>query len=174
SFFFQAEDGIRDFHVTGVQTCALPISTHTSACVPAMNSMARSMGYGTRGTWGKPPPRVVRRLELCPASRQFNVWQMAAANLTPSAHSALSPISSMPLSATGCGACRAFDIRELSGGGAAVACRRPSALGSPVVLQQASTAICRLAVPAGRALVAASASSVRWDVAAAGLARHTQ
>src|SRR5690606_39539934 len=24
-FFFQAEDGIRDFHVTGVQTCALPI-----------------------------------------------------------------------------------------------------------------------------------------------------
>src|SRR5690606_22481697 len=27
-FFFQAEDGIRDFHVTGVQTCALPISEH--------------------------------------------------------------------------------------------------------------------------------------------------
>src|SRR5690606_41091706 len=26
-FFFQAEDGIRDFHVTGVQTCALPICT---------------------------------------------------------------------------------------------------------------------------------------------------
>src|SRR5690606_40760025 len=25
-FFFQAEDGIREFHVTGVQTCALPIS----------------------------------------------------------------------------------------------------------------------------------------------------
>src|SRR5690625_5899040 len=28
-FFFQAEDGIRDGHVTGVQTCALPIS-HTN------------------------------------------------------------------------------------------------------------------------------------------------
>src|SRR5690606_40219023 len=26
-FFFQAEDGIRAFHVTGVQTCALPISS---------------------------------------------------------------------------------------------------------------------------------------------------
>ena len=26
-FFFQAEDGIRDRLVTGVQTCALPIST---------------------------------------------------------------------------------------------------------------------------------------------------
>src|SRR5215467_14957821 len=25
--FFQAEDGIRDYKVTGVQTCALPIST---------------------------------------------------------------------------------------------------------------------------------------------------
>ena len=25
-FFFQAEDGIRDHCVTGVQTCALPIS----------------------------------------------------------------------------------------------------------------------------------------------------
>src|SRR5207247_4277726 len=29
-FFFQAEDGIRDPLVTGVQTCALPISTATS------------------------------------------------------------------------------------------------------------------------------------------------
>src|SRR2546429_133522 len=27
-FFFQAEDGIRDVAVTGVQTCALPISIH--------------------------------------------------------------------------------------------------------------------------------------------------
>src|SRR2546422_9947772 len=27
-FFFQAEDGIRDVAVTGVQTCALPISVH--------------------------------------------------------------------------------------------------------------------------------------------------
>src|SRR5438132_7042791 len=30
-FFFQAEDGIRDHCVTGVQTCALPISTNTAA-----------------------------------------------------------------------------------------------------------------------------------------------
>src|SRR2546429_4560292 len=35
-FFFQAEDGIRDVAVTGVQTCALPISfspTATGAAV---------------------------------------------------------------------------------------------------------------------------------------------
>src|SRR5688500_20298457 len=29
-FFFQAEDGIRDYKVTGVQTCALPISLPSS------------------------------------------------------------------------------------------------------------------------------------------------
>src|SRR5690606_40850471 len=34
-FFFQAEDGIRDFHVTGVQTCALPICDAGSASVKA-------------------------------------------------------------------------------------------------------------------------------------------
>src|SRR5690606_40431898 len=32
-FFFQAEDGIRDFHVTGVQTCALPILDKGTALV---------------------------------------------------------------------------------------------------------------------------------------------
>src|SRR5256885_13089497 len=30
-FFFQAEDGIRDYKVTGVQTCALPILTRSLA-----------------------------------------------------------------------------------------------------------------------------------------------
>src|SRR5258707_150645 len=35
SFFFQAEDGIRDIGVTGVQTCALPISS-----VPALARVA--------------------------------------------------------------------------------------------------------------------------------------
>src|SRR5438093_5604023 len=33
-FFFQAEDGIRDWSVTGVQTCALPISV-AIACAAA-------------------------------------------------------------------------------------------------------------------------------------------
>src|SRR3712207_3875897 len=34
-FFFQAEDGIRDIGVTGVQTCALPISESAADCVRA-------------------------------------------------------------------------------------------------------------------------------------------
>src|SRR2546429_2688690 len=33
SFFFQAEDGIRDVAVTGVQTCALPIFMEKNATV---------------------------------------------------------------------------------------------------------------------------------------------
>src|SRR5438874_9009275 len=33
-FFFQAEDGIRDLYVTGVQTCALPISHRCSLVIP--------------------------------------------------------------------------------------------------------------------------------------------
>src|SRR5690606_40191947 len=33
-FFVQAEDGIRDFHVTGLQTCALPIFPGTGP-IPA-------------------------------------------------------------------------------------------------------------------------------------------
>src|SRR5690554_8149910 len=32
-FFFQAEDGIRDADVTGVQTCALPILDFFSTCI---------------------------------------------------------------------------------------------------------------------------------------------
>src|SRR5215510_6069550 len=40
-FFFQAEDGIRDGHVTGVQTCALPISRP----VPDANHVAWQLGH---------------------------------------------------------------------------------------------------------------------------------
>src|SRR5690606_20066710 len=35
-FFFRAEDGIRDFHVTGVQTCALPIWPTVMVGIPSM------------------------------------------------------------------------------------------------------------------------------------------
>src|SRR5690606_24563040 len=45
-FFFQAEDGIRDFHVTGVQTCALPISS--ARVVPAPTSTTSHRLRSTR------------------------------------------------------------------------------------------------------------------------------
>src|ERR1022692_4407823 len=39
-FFFQAEDGIRDYKVTGVQTCALPISgaAHYGSEIPGQTT----------------------------------------------------------------------------------------------------------------------------------------
>src|SRR5256885_8671252 len=45
-FFFQAEDGIRDYKVTGVQTCALPISSlstlaRTRNSPPSARAMVR-------------------------------------------------------------------------------------------------------------------------------------
>src|SRR5690606_40764593 len=57
-FFFQAEDGIRDFHVTGVQTCALPISCMSTSTAPERvgcrrrNSFARASPFpiGSGGT----------------------------------------------------------------------------------------------------------------------------
>src|SRR5690606_39346936 len=50
-FFFQAEDGIRDFHVTGVQTCALPICRSSGCCSNRL--------FGQRFAWrapGRRPP----------------------------------------------------------------------------------------------------------------------
>src|SRR3712207_7624623 len=48
-FFFQAEDGIRDIGVTGVQTCALPISR------PCASSMTRLKASPTAFSEGVQP-----------------------------------------------------------------------------------------------------------------------
>src|SRR5205807_6254459 len=44
-FFFQAEDGIRDYKVTGVQTCALPISSGDMNPIHHDETYARAAGY---------------------------------------------------------------------------------------------------------------------------------
>src|SRR5207302_7369175 len=50
-FFFQAEDGIRDFHVTGVQTCALPISSEQVRSTTTTSRRCRwRRGTGRRTT----------------------------------------------------------------------------------------------------------------------------
>src|SRR5580765_7737648 len=53
-FFFQAEDGIRDGRVTGVQTCALPISNGFTYVAPpsppSVSSISPSSGTTAGGT----------------------------------------------------------------------------------------------------------------------------
>src|SRR5260370_37249703 len=52
-FFFQAEDGIRDSSVTGVQTCALPIATElTFGLKPAWPSVTRASVWLCPTTFG--------------------------------------------------------------------------------------------------------------------------
>src|SRR2546425_7149875 len=47
-FFFQAEDGIRDKLVTGVQTCALPISPTSASDRSRMRSPSVDMGTSSQ------------------------------------------------------------------------------------------------------------------------------
>src|SRR5690606_40794827 len=58
SFFFQAEDGIRDFHVTGVQTCALPIFRHLRTTYK-------------RCVYSHPPPWSTKKPRSAGAERGF-------------------------------------------------------------------------------------------------------
>src|SRR5690606_25005582 len=62
-FFFQAEDGIRDFHVTGVQTCALPIYIGLQSQQPLLR-----VAQGTTRNPSKcfPGPRAVRYSKCLP------------------------------------------------------------------------------------------------------------
>src|SRR5256886_6933777 len=47
-FFFQAEDGIRDLTVTGVQTCALPISASRGLSLFVLDSAGRRRSWHVR------------------------------------------------------------------------------------------------------------------------------
>src|SRR5439155_2874631 len=67
-FFFQAEDGIRDGHVTGVQTCALPILDTDVALADMTSGRTVLVGaeYG-RGVHDAPPGCAWKTLprEVC-------------------------------------------------------------------------------------------------------------
>src|SRR5699024_11561213 len=81
----QAEDGIRDRNVTGVQTCALPILTNEYAgpAKPTENSTALSELFVTvAGCWrslqtrsapsarnSKPSPKRIQRIGSCHLQR---------------------------------------------------------------------------------------------------------
>src|SRR5260221_9802011 len=54
-FFFQAEDGIRDHCVTGVQTCALPICGRSSRPAARAARSSRSAARPGVGRWRAAP-----------------------------------------------------------------------------------------------------------------------
>src|SRR2546430_12736701 len=54
-FFFQAEDGIRDLTVTGVQTCALPISGGSPARPLLFGLQRDEAASGPAGRWNPAP-----------------------------------------------------------------------------------------------------------------------
>src|SRR6266850_2647962 len=68
-FFFQAEDGIRDYKVTGVQTCALPIFTRPRsrprAARPERNRLHRRRATPQRSA-SAPRANYPRSKNPCP------------------------------------------------------------------------------------------------------------
>src|SRR5690348_2600522 len=74
-FFFQAEDGIRDGRVTGVQTCALPI---WARCRRIAVIRARPEPVGAGSPTAR-PAAAARRCSSTPGFRGIAVWCRTAA-----------------------------------------------------------------------------------------------
>src|SRR3712207_3059536 len=84
-FFFQAEDGIRDIGVTGVQTCALPIFVEQvherygivpQAVQPAQSVAQQALAEGP-ALWDRDPDRCcgIRKVRpLAEALAPFDAW----------------------------------------------------------------------------------------------------
>src|SRR5256885_7015118 len=89
-FFFQAEDGIRDYKVTGVQTCALPISqlaerqrrcnAAKGACRTDQSAQIREKLPPSARPRGPRPPRI----SVTPAAQRRG--QVIAADAVRSHH----------------------------------------------------------------------------------------
>src|SRR5690606_13180867 len=91
-FFFQAEDGIRDFHVTGVQTCALPI----------LRIVGWKKSYKARRSWGLFRPVASNtRAENLPATSPLTsralallpAWEDSASVVEPVAWNSLAGLA---------------------------------------------------------------------------------
>src|SRR5256886_17679019 len=70
-FFFQAEDGIRDLTVTGVQTCALPISESDAQRERLEQYMREVPCRSCKGARPKPEPLAVTVGGL-------NIWELTS------------------------------------------------------------------------------------------------
>src|SRR2546422_11585118 len=76
-FFFQAEDGIRDVAVTGVQTCALPICSGLSGYPDAASTVATAAREAGRvvSRGRQLPPAMSARWRVTPGSSGSNAWR---------------------------------------------------------------------------------------------------
>src|SRR5437867_13162706 len=81
-FFFQAEDGIRDRTVTGVQTCALPICFHKRGAPCARPACNASASASIRST----PPISKRSPDatVCARSEERRVGKECRSRWSPS------------------------------------------------------------------------------------------
>src|SRR5256885_7022145 len=90
-FFFQAEDGIRDYKVTGVQTCALPISEvrgcwgDSCAIVATSHFNPDFSGTGTLNAVQPSQSKVVKNLDasLDPRSEERRVGKECRSRWSP-------------------------------------------------------------------------------------------
>src|SRR5690606_39485230 len=70
------EDGIRDFHVTGVQTCALPIFTEVGVKTPVFSRISTVAG----GSGSSDTPRDVRGFAIKLYTSEGN-WDIVGNNV---------------------------------------------------------------------------------------------
>src|SRR5215204_1538699 len=93
-FFFQAEDGIRDHCVTGVQTCALPIWTKRSIAIGAVHGLTLHEHGGDDGVAARcdvgqklveqvPPARSVPQVMVGVDDRQVWINRRLTATVEP-------------------------------------------------------------------------------------------
>src|SRR5699024_11607193 len=88
-FVLQAEDGIRDRNVTGVQTCALPI-------------LALALGIGTMMCWRSVAMTIGEKI----GKRGMTYAQGMAAQMTAAVSIGLASYIGMPVSKIGRASCR--------------------------------------------------------------------
>src|SRR6266487_4994678 len=87
-FFFQAEDGIRDGRVTGVQTCALPIScpsVPSAGRAPAGSWTAEPGSRFRRGAHDRPFRHSTGGLPLSARAHPSELWSLRPAATGPPA-----------------------------------------------------------------------------------------
>src|SRR5256885_10012968 len=76
-FFFQAEDGIRDYKVTGVQTCALPISSPTGSGHNRSRSEEEGFHQSVSAESGQHSPPIEQMAYQRPSLGNDGYWHNA-------------------------------------------------------------------------------------------------